>query len=156
MKVIVSGKNISVRPSTRDYVEEKLEKFDKYFKTEVEAKVTLGVTKDRHTVEVTMPLKNGVIFRAEETSEDLLTSVDLVIDKLGKQMRKITTEMRNNTGSVQMFSETLTDGSKVYEVQIIIELSGTVHHAPIPCRNEATAISLFEMLMSNEGANYLI
>lgn len=95
MRIIVSGKNISVRPSTREYVEDKLEKFDKYFKSEVEAKVTLGVQKDRHTVEVTMPLKNGVIFRAEETSEDLLTSVDLVIDKLSKQMRKHKTKIEN-------------------------------------------------------------
>lgn len=93
MNVIVSGKNINVRPSTRSYIEEKLEKFDKYFKMNIDAQVTLGVEKDRHTVEVTMPLKNGVIFRAEETSEDLLTSIDLVIDKLSKQMRKHKTKI---------------------------------------------------------------
>lgn len=93
MRIIVSGKNINVRPSTREYIEEKLEKFDKYFKSEVDAKVTLGVAKDRHTVEVTMPLKNGVIFRAEETSDDLLSSVDLVIDKLSNQMRKHKTKI---------------------------------------------------------------
>ena len=93
MKVIVSGKNINVRPSTKEYVEEKLQKFDKYFRMDVEARVMLGIEKDRHKVEVTMPLRNGVIFRAEETSDNLLTSVDLVIDKLGKQMRKHKTKI---------------------------------------------------------------
>lgn len=88
MRVIVNGKNIKVRPSTKEYVEEKLMKFDKYFKTEIDAKVMLGIHKDRHTVEITMPLKNGVIFRAEETSDDLFTSIDLVMDKLNRQMRK--------------------------------------------------------------------
>lgn len=40
-----------------------------------------------------MPLKHGVIFRAEETSDDLYTSVDLVMDKLMKQMRKHKTKI---------------------------------------------------------------
>ncbi len=93
MNVIVSGKNINVRPSTRDYVEEKLTRFDKFFRNDIDAKVTLGVQRDRHTVEITMPLKNGVIFRAEETSDSLLTSVDLVIDKLSQQMRKHKTKI---------------------------------------------------------------
>lgn len=93
MRVTVSGKNINVRDSIRDYIEGKLEKFDKYFNTDVDIKATLGVTRDRHTVEITMPLKNGVTFRAEETSEDMYQSIDMVMDKLTKQMRKHKTKI---------------------------------------------------------------
>ena len=93
MRVIVSGKNISVRPSIREYIEGKLQKFDRYFNTDIDIKVTISVEKNRQTVEVTMPLKHGVIFRAEETSDDLYTSVDLVMDKLMKQMRKHKTKI---------------------------------------------------------------
>lgn len=93
MRVIVSGKNISVRPSIREYIEGKLDKFDKYFKSDVDVKVTLGVQKDRQTVEITMPLKNGVTFRAEETSDDMYSSIDMVMDKLTKQMRKHKTKI---------------------------------------------------------------
>lgn len=93
MRVIVSGKNISVRPSIREYIEGKLDKFDKYFNSDVDVKVTLGVEKDRHTVEITMPLKHGVTFRAEETSLDMYASIDMVMDKLTKQMRKHKTKI---------------------------------------------------------------
>ena len=93
MRVTVSGKNISVRPSIREYIEGKLDKFDKYFKSDVDIKVTLGVEKDRQTVEITMPLKHGVTFRAEETSEDMYSSIDMVMDKLTKQMRKHKTKI---------------------------------------------------------------
>jgi putative sigma-54 modulation protein len=93
MRVTVSGRNINVRPSLREYIEGKLGKFDKYFNTDVDVKVTLGVTKDRHTVEITMPLKQGVTFRAEETTPDMYQSVDQVMDKLTKQMRKHKTKI---------------------------------------------------------------
>jgi len=93
MRVIVSGKNISVRPSIREYIEGKLDKFDKYFNSDVDVKVTLGVERNRHTVEITMPLKHGVTFRAEETSEDMYSSIDMVMDKLTKQMRKHKTKI---------------------------------------------------------------
>lgn len=93
MRVTVSGKNISVRPSIREYVESKLDKFDKYFNTDVDVKVTLSAVKDRQTVEITMPLKQGVTFRAEDTSEDMYASIDMVMDKLTKQMRKHKTKI---------------------------------------------------------------
>lgn len=45
MRVIVSGKNINVRPSIREYIEGKLQKFDRYFNTDIDIKVTVGVEK---------------------------------------------------------------------------------------------------------------
>lgn len=94
MRVIVSGKNMSITDSLREGVESKFMKFDKYFKTDVEAHVTLSYQKDRQIVEVTVPLKQGVIFRAEEYSDDMYTSIDKVIDKLKKQIDKHKTKIQ--------------------------------------------------------------
>jgi len=88
MKVIINGKNIRVRDSIRNMLESKLQKFDKMFRGDIEAYATVSVEKNRHIVEITIPLKNSVIFRAEESTEDLYASIDLAIDKLAKQMRK--------------------------------------------------------------------
>lgn len=93
MKVIVSGKNMTVTDSLREGVESKFMKFDKYFKTDIEAHVTLSYQKDRQIVEVTVPLKQGVMFRAEEFSDDMYTSIDKVIDKLKKQIDKHKTKI---------------------------------------------------------------
>lgn len=91
MKFQVRGKNIPVTASLKEYVEKRLKKLDKYFDTNPEAVVTLVVERDRHRVEVTMPV-NGYILRGEEESADMYSSVDLVVDKLEKQLNKYKTK----------------------------------------------------------------
>lgn len=88
MKVIVSGKNLHVRDELKETLSEKLSKFDKFFNNDIEAFATLSHIKDQQVVEVTIPLKHGVILRAEETSDNMLTSIDRVVDRLAKQMKK--------------------------------------------------------------------
>ncbi len=87
MKIIVSGKNVEVTSALRDTVESKLEKLDKYFNNELEAQATLSVEKNRQTIEVTIPI-NGSILRAEESTEDMYSAIDNVVDKLTKQLRR--------------------------------------------------------------------
>lgn len=88
MKIIISGRNMKVSDRMREQVELKLEKFEKYFNTNVEAHVTLSHQKTMQILEITIPLKNGAIFRVEETSEDMYKSLDLAVDKLGQQIKK--------------------------------------------------------------------
>ncbi len=56
MKIIVRGKNIDVTPALRDYVEKKVGKLAKLLDDVTEAVVTLSVEKERHIVEVTVPV----------------------------------------------------------------------------------------------------
>ncbi|WP_096636250.1 ribosome hibernation-promoting factor, HPF/YfiA family [Clostridium cochlearium] len=93
MKIRVTGKNIEVTNALRNVVEKKLEKLDKYFKPDIEAQVTLSVEKNRQIIEVTIPF-NGVILRGEEANEDMYASIDLVIDKLERQIRKQKTKLQ--------------------------------------------------------------
>lgn len=102
MKVTVIAKNIELTPAIKDMVEKKISKLDKYFDPNVEAKATLSVQKNRQIIEVTIPF-NGVILRGEEGTEDLYKSIDLVEEKLERQIRKQKTKLsrRNSTGSLR-------------------------------------------------------
>jgi putative sigma-54 modulation protein len=86
MNIIVRGKNIDVTNALKEYAEKKLVKLEKYLDLS-EAQVTLVVEKGTHKVEVTIPI-NGLIIRGEEATGDMYASIDLVIDKLEKQINR--------------------------------------------------------------------
>ncbi len=91
----VRGENIEVTPAIRDYVEAKVGKIEKYFDDNLFGNVhaNLKVYSDKTAkVEVTITLPN-IVLRAEETSPDLYGSVDLVSDKLERQIRKYKTKV---------------------------------------------------------------
>ena len=79
MKFTIIGKNINVTPGLKAAVEEKIGKLEKYFTPDTIANVTLNVDKERHKIEVTIPVK-GKIIRAEQVSNDMYVSIDLVED----------------------------------------------------------------------------
>lgn len=88
MKVIITGKNLQVREDLKEAITRKLEKFDHYFQSEIEAYATFSHVKNQQIVELTIPLKNGVILRAEEMTDSMLISIDRVVDKIAKQLKK--------------------------------------------------------------------
>lgn len=95
MKYNIRGQNIQVTDALRDYVEKKLSRLDKYFEAPLtsEVHVTLSVIKNKQGVEVTIPLQ-GTMLRAEEKkNEDMYASIDLVVDKLERQIRKYKTKI---------------------------------------------------------------
>jgi len=96
MKVKVIGKNMEITEALKNIIEKKISKLDKYFNPDVEAQTTLGVQKNRHTIEVTIPF-NGVILRSEEQNDDMYVSLDLVVDKLERQIRKHKTKLEKRS-----------------------------------------------------------
>lgn len=89
MKFSIRGEHLEVTEALRDYVEKKLSRLKRYFEAPLtsEVNVTLSVVKGLQTVEVTIPLA-GVILRAEDKNNDMYASIDLVVDKLERQIRK--------------------------------------------------------------------
>ena len=77
----------------RQYVEKKLSKLERYFENIDEAIATLSVEKERHIVEVTVPLNGGMLLRGEEETNDMYASVDLVMEKLERQIEKYKTKI---------------------------------------------------------------
>ncbi|BCJ87888.1 ribosome hibernation-promoting factor, HPF/YfiA family [Effusibacillus dendaii] len=93
MNIQLRGENLDVTEALRSYVEKKIGRLEKYFDTPPkQVQVTLSVIRDLHIVEVTMPL-NGIIMRAEERSDDMYASIDLVAEKLEGQIRKHKTKL---------------------------------------------------------------
>lgn len=95
----VRGENIEVTQAIREYVEKKIGKLEKYFTNvpESTAHVNLKVYSDKTAkVEVTIPLPY-LVLRAEETSPDLYASIDLVVDKLERQIRKYKTKINRKS-----------------------------------------------------------
>lgn len=92
MKITVRGKNMDITPALRDYVEKRLSKLEKYSEYLQDGNATLSVTKERHRIEVTIPV-NGWLLRGEEETEDMYSSVDLVVEKLEKQINKYKTKI---------------------------------------------------------------
>lgn len=95
----VRGENIEVTEAIRDYVEKKVGKLERYFTDapDATAHVNLKVyTEKTAKVEVTIPLPY-LVLRAEETSPDLYASIDLVVDKLERQIRKFKTKINRKS-----------------------------------------------------------
>jgi putative sigma-54 modulation protein len=92
MPVRVQGKHIAVTDALRAYAEQKLAKLPRYFDRVQDAQVVLSVARDStrgraQVVEVTVWC-DGLVLRAEETSEDMYTSIDRAVDKLERQIEK--------------------------------------------------------------------
>lgn len=94
MAIVVRGKNIDITPALKEYVTKRVGKITKYFDGASMGEITaiLTVNKGRHIVEVTVPI-NGILLRGEEETPDMYTSIDLVIEKLEKQIEKYKTKL---------------------------------------------------------------
>lgn len=92
MKFTVNGKNIDVSPALKERAISKLSRIEKFFKSDAECNITFKVERNRHICEVTI-VSTGFFIRAEETTNDMYASIDMVIDKLERQIRKNKTRL---------------------------------------------------------------
>ncbi|MEX2805347.1 ribosome-associated translation inhibitor RaiA [Streptococcus sp. H31] len=95
IKYSIRGENIEVTDAIRSYVESKLGKIEKYFHVnqELDARVNLKVYRGKMSkVEVTIPI-GSITLRAEDVSQDMYGSIDLVVDKIERQIRKNKTKI---------------------------------------------------------------
>jgi len=92
MRLDIRGRNIEITDALKDYTTKRLSKLEKYIDDARQAQVALSLEGEGHKVEVTIPL-NGIILRGEEASDDMYTSIDMVIEKLEKQIEKHKTKL---------------------------------------------------------------
>ena len=98
MKILIHGKNLELTGALKEYTEAKIEKATHHYKDIVkEADIHLSIEKNPRvsfqTAEVTI-FANGTVIRAEEKTENLYSSIDLVSNKLSRKLRKY--KERNN------------------------------------------------------------
>lgn len=88
MNIIISGKQLELTDGIKGAIEEKIERLDFYLHPETEVKVTVSAKKARQKIEVTIIPISGPIIRAEDIEENLYAAIDVVYDKLNKQLRR--------------------------------------------------------------------
>lgn len=104
MRYIISGKNIEVTEGLKSAIYEKIGKLEKYFTPETELHITLSVEKDRQKIEVTIPVK-GSIIRAEQVSNDMYVSIDLVEEIIERQLKKYKNKLIDQEQAVLSFNQ---------------------------------------------------
>ncbi|MCF8011488.1 MAG: ribosome-associated translation inhibitor RaiA [Clostridiales bacterium] len=87
MQVVVRGRNVELTNALKEYAEKRVRKLEKFFDNLGDAQVAMNVENQSHKVEITIPV-NGMILRGEESTGDMYYSVDMVVEKLEKQVEK--------------------------------------------------------------------
>ena len=127
MNYNVRGENIEVTPAIREYVEKKLSKLERYFSNTPDANASVNLkvrTSNTSKVEVTIPMPN-LVLRAEEENADMYAAIDLIVDKLERQIRKHKTKInrksRFNGAAGEVFA-TVPEAANQAETEEDIEL----------------------------------
>ncbi|MCR5213359.1 MAG: ribosome-associated translation inhibitor RaiA [Eubacterium sp.] len=122
MNYIISGKNIDVTEGLKQAVYDKLGRLEKFFNDDAKAQVTLSVEKERQKIEVTIPMK-GHIVRAEQVSDDMYVSIDMVAEIIERQVvrykKKIIDQKQDISFFNDVFLEEDDDDDEVDDIQII-------------------------------------
>lgn len=87
MQITIAARSLELTPALRRHTERKLKKLEKYLDSITSAHVILSIEKYRQIAEITLRARD-VTIRGEEATEDLYSSVDLVMDKLERQLRR--------------------------------------------------------------------
>lgn len=95
MEFLIRGEKIKVTDSIKNYIEEKLGRLNKYFDApdSIKATALIKVKDNEEIIEVTIPTTKFTL-RAEEKNKDLYAAIDLVTDKLERQIRKNKTRIK--------------------------------------------------------------
>ncbi|MGA2191835.1 MAG: ribosome-associated translation inhibitor RaiA [Nitrospirota bacterium] len=108
MNITVTGRHMDMTDALKTYVVEKVGKVEKYLPDGAEAQVVLSVEKFRHKAEVQIKV-NGVVIQATEETEAMYSSIDKVMDKIDRQVRKYKEKLKGHKG------KGLAEGEKVPE-----------------------------------------
>ncbi len=120
MQYIISGRNIEVTEGLRSAVHEKIGKLERYFTPDTEVHVTLSVEKERQKIEITIPMKGNIV-RAEQVSNDMYVSIDLVEEIIERQLRKYKNKLVDQKQAAASLSKAFVDEEidEDDEIQII-------------------------------------
>jgi putative sigma-54 modulation protein len=87
MNIIITGRHLDLTDNLKQYAEGKIKKFRKYLTNITEASIILSVEKYRHKAEVLLRV-NGVNIQAESVTGEMYSSIDDVVEKLERQVKK--------------------------------------------------------------------
>ncbi|MFA5684419.1 MAG: ribosome-associated translation inhibitor RaiA [Lysobacteraceae bacterium] len=97
MRIDITGHQIDVTPALREYVNSKLERLTRHFDHVLDAHVILSVDKLEQKAEATVNL-SGRSLHANSTAQDMYAAIDLLADKLDRQVLKVKEKLTNHQG----------------------------------------------------------
>ncbi|MBM7655415.1 ribosome hibernation-promoting factor, HPF/YfiA family [Neobacillus cucumis] len=125
MNFNIRGENIEVTSAILEYVEKKVSKLDRHLikKHDTSAHVNLRINPDKTSkIEVTI-VQPQLVLRAEETNLDLYAAIDLILDKLERQIRKNKTKVnrkfRDRVGYCATFTTDMEENEKEDQLEIV-------------------------------------
>lgn len=92
MAILVRGKNIEITPALREYVEKNAAKLDRYFDSDMNIQAKLSVENNAQKIEVTCFVES-IVLRAVESDRDMYAAIDVVFDKIIRQIHKYKTRL---------------------------------------------------------------
>jgi putative sigma-54 modulation protein len=100
MQLSVTFRHMDATDAIKEYAREKVERIRKYFPDPIKAHVVLACDRGyNHNADVVITLHNGLVIKGEETTEDMYSSIDLVMAKIERQVRRYKEKIRNHKGS---------------------------------------------------------
>jgi len=118
MNIIVTGRNFEITPALREYAEKKIAKFERYLSNITEAIITLSIQKYQHKAEVLLKA-NGYLIQAEGVTGEIYSSIDEVVEKLEKQIKKYKEKINSHRKGENKGSSTLQSSEIEKEPRII-------------------------------------
>ena len=105
MQIDITFKNIESTDALKEYATKRLSKLDKFIDRPSEVHIVLSVEKRRHKADVTLSA-DGVMINAVEITEDMYSAIDMVMDKLDRQVKKHKEKLQGKKGqSKAQFAE---------------------------------------------------
>lgn len=152
MNISFTFKNFEPSDHLKQYAERKIKKITRYFgkKAELEAQVVLIVDKFRHRADVQIN-GNGYKVAADEQSDDMYATIDLVTDKLEAQIKKMVSKGRENRRQARNDAAIDVFAYHVVEEEGEKTIVGREHFTPKPMSPEEAVMQL-----DNHGYEFLV
>ncbi|HEX2573380.1 MAG TPA: ribosome-associated translation inhibitor RaiA [Polyangia bacterium] len=97
MQLSVTFRHMDTSEALREYAKEKVERINKYFSDPIKGHVVLACERGyHHQADVTLTLRNGLVIKGVETTEDMYSSIDLVMAKIERQVRRYKEKIRSH------------------------------------------------------------
>lgn len=118
MKINIIGRRMEVEENLKLIIQKKLAKFDKYFKDDAVAYVTLSHEKNAERLELTVS-SGGTLYRSEEMDETFNNALDTAVDTIERQIRKNKTrlEKRLKEGAFKSFGSIPEDYEETFSIR---------------------------------------
>ena len=98
MQLAVTFRHMEPSDALKDYAHDKISRVEKYLDSALEVNFVLSVEKFRHTADVTI-LSDGLKINAQEQTEDMYSAIDMVVDKIERQIKRSRQKIKSRKGS---------------------------------------------------------